>query len=114
MVVVVVVVEIVEVLLLLLLLLPLFLLIAGETMGQGRTPLGIEELRARGIEGGYNLSLHMEAQLHFFRIPAFFAVQNFELCKGNSNLQFPFQDSKTNPFHTIHAILVIVIGHLLF
>ena len=52
-----VVVEIVEVLLLLLLLLLLFLLIAGETMGQGRTPLGIEELRARGIEGGYNPSL---------------------------------------------------------
>ena len=53
-----VVVEIVEVLLLLLLLLLLFLLIAGETMGQGRTPLGIEEQRARGIEGGgYNPSL---------------------------------------------------------
>ena len=64
--VVVVVVEIVEVLLLLLLLLLLFLLIAGETMGQGRTPLGIEEQRARGIEGGgYNPSLHMEAQLHY-------------------------------------------------
>ena len=60
-----VVVEIVEVLLLLLLLLLLFLLIAGETMGQGRTPLGIEELRARGIEGGYNPSLNMEAQLHY-------------------------------------------------
>ena len=41
-----VVVGIVEVILLLLLLLLLFLLIAGETMGQGRTPLGIEELRA--------------------------------------------------------------------
>ena len=60
-----VVVDIVEVLLLLLLLLLLFLLIAGETMGQGRTPLGIEELRARGIEGEYNPFLHMEAQLHY-------------------------------------------------
>ena len=65
MVVVVVVVEIVEALLLLLLLLLLFLLIAGETMGQGRTPLGIEELRARGIEGGYNPSLPLEAHLHY-------------------------------------------------
>ena len=54
------------------------------------------------------LSLHMEAQLHFFRIPAFFAVQNFELCKGNSNVQFPVQDSKMNPFHIIHAILEIL------
>ena len=58
MVVVVAVVEIVEVLLLLLLLLLLFLLIDGETMGQGRTPLGIEELRARGIGWIQPLSLY--------------------------------------------------------
>ena len=61
-----VVVEIVEVLLLLLLLLLLFLLIAGETMGQGRTPLGIEELRARVLKVDTTpLSIHMEAHLHY-------------------------------------------------